>query len=122
MNTTTDRDIQWNKRTFALLRDGAIWGVPRSGLMFKKAGDHLELHDVMPYLPEMKESFDNGADVPATANELIAYQRSDYVTIQAKFNAAGIHVTDPKCLLIPKHVTPEDLQKVIDEIAGTFPA
>jgi hypothetical protein len=108
-------EMRWDRMTFAMLRDGGTWGVPRSGLIFKKAVDHLELHDIMPFMPEMKTALLNGADVPGSAEELKRYQRQDFTKIQNSFNAAGIEISDPKELLIDRHVTVEKLQGTINE-------
>ena len=88
----------------------------------------MELMLVMPWMPEIAKAVAQARDVPATAELLRNYQLQDFACIQASFNAAGIEITDPKALLVDKHVTAEGLQQAIDtaklqkDIAGTFPA
>ncbi len=119
--------ILWNTNTFSKLKDGESWAVPRSGMIFKRIGDHLELLNVMPFTGWMGLAAQGGMDVPGTAEELLEYQREDFACIQRSFIAAGIDVTDPRELLIDKHITAEQLQEQINketlqEIADTFPA
>jgi hypothetical protein len=89
----------WTKRNHELLAIGAVWGVPRSGLIFKKTADGFELINVMPYLPEMSSAFAHGKDVPASPSELRMYQIQDYVLLSVKHEEAGLRITDPQKLL-----------------------
>jgi len=67
---------------FSLLREGAKWGVPRSGLIFEKRGGKLFLVDIMPWEPGM----------PIAPNVLLSQQAADIDIITATFKAAGITV------------------------------
>ena len=73
---------EWCRRMFESLREGGIWGVPRSGLMFRKDGDKLVLCAQMPHEESM----------PLDANELRTYQDADYEAIRWHFKVAGITV------------------------------
>lgn len=75
-------DIQWSQALFKTLRDGGVWGVPRSGLVFEKRGQKLVLISMMPYVKEM----------PGTPEQLHAYQMEDYRLIREKFGQAGVIV------------------------------
>jgi len=114
MTAIKPEHIAWSKNVFASIKDGGTWGVPRSGLIFKKVGDHLEIYQVMPWIPEMSAALERGADIPASPEELKGYQMDDFMCIQRNFEAAGIEVTDPRELLIDRHVTEKDLQKSVD--------
>jgi hypothetical protein len=93
-------EVRWSRNHFDLLALNAIWGIPRSGLVFKKVSQfELALDSVMPWTDMMREAALQGRDVPATAAALIKYQRSDFESISERFVAAGIKVTDPKQLL-----------------------
>jgi hypothetical protein len=74
--------VEWSRRQFAMLRDGGVWGVPRSGLVFQRRGDELVLVNRMPHTQEM----------PVTPEQLAETQRSDIAVITAHFGAAGITV------------------------------
>jgi hypothetical protein len=75
-------DLEWSRRTFAMLNEGGVWGVPRSGLVFQKRGAELVLIDRMPWAEGM----------PLTAEELRTYQDEDFALIRDRFVAAGIQV------------------------------
>lgn len=83
-------DIQWSKNLFASMREGATWGVPRSGLIFTKRGNKLILTERMPYTRELAIAGGAGADVPETEDEMNEYQRADFNAIAAHFVAAGV--------------------------------
>ena len=87
-------DVDWCRRHFARMRDGATWVVPRSGLIFQRWRDVLWLTTRMPYGPELAEAARQGADVPADADALLQWQRQDLACISARFGAAGISVVD----------------------------
>jgi hypothetical protein len=76
--------VEWSRRHFALMGDGGMWGVPRSGLIFRRAGDFLILHAVMPYMEEMVGT--------VTPEQLHEQQVAEYETIAAYFEAAGVPV------------------------------
>lgn len=93
-------EVRWSRNHFDLLALNAIWAIPRSGLIFKKASLYeLALDRVMPFSEMMREAALAGRDVPATARELRKFQQMDFETISERFTAAGIRVTDPKGLL-----------------------
>jgi len=74
--------VEWSRRQFAMLRDGGVWGVPRSGLVFQRRGDELVLIDRMPHTEEM----------PVTSEQLAEQQHRDIAVITAHFGAAGVTV------------------------------
>jgi hypothetical protein len=93
-------EVRWSRNHFDLLALNAIWGIPRSGLVFKKISQfELALDSVLPWIDQMREAALRGQDVPATADALRKYQQLDFETISERFTAAGIKVTDPKGLL-----------------------
>lgn len=93
-------EVRWSRNHFNLLAINAIWGIPRSGLVFKKVSQsELALDSVMPFTDMMREAALWGRDVPATAGQLRRTQQLDFETISLRFTAAGIEVTDPKQLL-----------------------
>lgn len=84
---------EWCQVHFALMADGGIWGVPRSGLTFTKRGDKLVLTERMPFaVLEEADAIALGKDVPDTPEKLRAYQDADYETIREQFHLAGIEV------------------------------
>lgn len=90
-------EVRWSRNHFDLLAVNAVWGIPRSGLVFQKVSQYeLALFNVMPWNPAMR---DNGLAVPHTPKALRDFQRRDFETISMRFTAAGIRVTDPKGLL-----------------------
>jgi hypothetical protein len=98
MNTEQDH-IHWCKQNYALLKNGGSWAVPRSGLIFQRTENGYELINVMPYTDDMAIGAYLGKDVPQSAEELLAYQRSDFAVIKKYNTLAGLEVTDPKGLL-----------------------
>ena len=93
-------EVLWSRRHFDLLSLNAIWGVPRSGLIFKKVSKYeLALDNLMPWSKEMGQGFRDGYDVPPTKKALRKFQQEDFRCIAQRFNAAGIDVTDPQQLL-----------------------
>lgn len=86
-------DLAWCQQRFAQMREGGVWAVPRSGLIFERRGDALVLTGRMPWTLEMAAVFEQGADVPSSAGALRAYQDADYDLIRGRFEAAGIPMT-----------------------------
>jgi len=82
----------WSLNHFAMLREGGVWAVPRSGLLFRKEGNALILIARMPYTSEMAQAAADGHDVPASEADLRAYQDTDYACIDKNFEGAGITV------------------------------
>jgi len=78
-----DREhIEWSRRHFATMKDGGVWGVPRSGLVFQRQGAALVLIEQMPWIEDM----------PLTKAQLAEQQQGDFDVIQKYFGAAGITV------------------------------
>jgi hypothetical protein len=82
----------WCRAQFDMLALGGVWGVPRSGLVFRKESedpDVLRLAERMPFsaLPD-----DPDLDIPHSEAELVAYQDDDFDVIQREFALAGIAV------------------------------
>lgn len=75
--------ILWCKSLMMNLRDGGIWGIPRSGLTFTKHGDTLVLTELEPH----------SSHVPWSAAELRKYQEAEYKDMKEHFEAAGFEVT-----------------------------
>jgi len=93
-------EVRWSRNHFDLLNLNAVWGVPRSGLIFQKVSStELALINVLPWTDMMREGALQGVDVPSSAKALRKYQQLDFETISERFTAAGIKVTDPRGLL-----------------------
>lgn len=93
-------EVQWSRNYFNILSLNAIWGVPRSGLIFKKASRYeLALHDLMPWSEEMGQGYRDWSDDPISAHRIRLYRQADFETIAQRFTAAGVNVTDPRGLL-----------------------
>jgi len=75
--------VAWCRQHFALLAEGGVWAVPRSGLVFRREGDKLVLCEQMPHAEGMQLSVE----------ELLAYQEEDFNLIRQHFRRAGIEVT-----------------------------
>ena len=73
---------EWSQRHFAMLAEGGMWAVPRSGLVFTRRGDSLVLTSTMPHIIEM----------PMDEAALRKYQEEDFQAIKSHFEAAGIPV------------------------------
>ena len=93
----------WCKILMENLTTGEVWGVRRSGLIFtKKSETELELMANAPFADEIAAAKAEGKDVPATAKELLDYQRCDFSAIVEQFAKAGVSVSDPNNLLEDK--------------------
>lgn len=92
------RDIAFTFRVVASTREGEVWGIPRSGLIMRRNATGFELEGVMPFA-EIEGAAELGRDVPATADELLSYQRADFAYIRARFITCGFTFTDPEGLL-----------------------
>lgn len=86
----TIADRVWCRNHFAAMADGGRWGVPRSGLIFKREGATLVLVERMPWTDELAEAAGAGRDVPVDADALRAYQDADAALILRTFREAGI--------------------------------
>ena len=73
----------WCRQMWRSLRDGGVWAIPRSGLIFRKQGDQLVLINRMPHMVEM----------PITAAQLIEQQESDFEVTKDRFGRVGVTVT-----------------------------
>lgn len=76
--------VEWSRRQFALIADGGVWAVPRSGMLFQRRGQQLVLTVAMPWMPEMEGAI--------TVAELREQQDSEFEGIRKAFGAAGIEV------------------------------
>ena len=74
--------VAWSRKLFDALRDGGVWTVPRSGLVFTRRGDEFVLTQAMPWTEGM----------PLGRDELRHYQDADYRLIQRHFEAAGVPI------------------------------
>jgi hypothetical protein len=74
----------WASSMWAMLNEGGIWAVPRSGLVFRKQGTLFILHDRMPWIPEM----------PWPEREWAEIQRDDIEGIAAMFASIGVTVQE----------------------------
>lgn len=69
---------------WAMLAEGGVWGVPRSGLMYRKQDGQLVLYARMPHDPSL----------PLTPEELCEQQDADHAGISEMFRAIGIEVVE----------------------------
>lgn len=76
--------VEWSRRHFALMAEGGVWGIPRSGLCFRKEAGRLVLFAAMPWEESMAEVI--------SAEELAEQQASEYEAVSKAFSAAGIEV------------------------------
>jgi len=75
-------DIAWSTQMFNQLAEGAMWGVPRSGMIFQRRGNALVLIGKMPHEEGM----------PISSDELTVQQAAEYESIRQHFEAAGFDV------------------------------
>jgi hypothetical protein len=75
---------QWCQQLWDVIKDGGVWAIPRSGLIFVKREKEkqLVLTDAMPHQ----------ADMPVTAAELKAQQDSDFDLTVQHFGKIGVAV------------------------------
>jgi len=76
--------VEWSRRQFAMMKDGGIWGIPRSGIIFQRQGEELVLTSRMPHIEELS----------ITPEQLAEQQQADLNVVKAHFEAAGITVRD----------------------------
>lgn len=85
MNDPQNPEFQaWCRMVFSSLREGGVWGVPRSGLIFSKQDGKLVLTAEMPWMPLMEGT--------VTREVLWQQQAEDFEIVRAHFAAAGIVV------------------------------
>jgi hypothetical protein len=82
----TQAHVEWSRQLFDTMRDGGVWGVPRSGLLYVKRGNRLVLTARMPYDPAM----------PIAEKQFDEQQHADIELIKQHFGAAGIVVETPQ--------------------------
>lgn len=89
---TWEEEVAWCRQQWALLRDGGMWGVPRSGLIFCKDARAKELVLVgrMPHDPRMTQ-FDGS---PLTAEQLREQQDGEVEEIGKRFAEFGVTITE----------------------------
>jgi hypothetical protein len=76
--------VEWCRRLFASLKEGGVWGLPASGLIFMKRGKDLVLTARMPHTAKM----------PLTAEELQQQQDDLLELTRQHFGAAGVTVRE----------------------------
>lgn len=76
--------IEWSRNIFQTLREGGIWAVPRSGLVFQKREGKFFLVQRMPW----DESY------PIPREEMRNFQTHDLRLISRYMRAAGVLVED----------------------------
>jgi hypothetical protein len=85
--TLNAEHVEWCRLLFRGLKIGGVWGVPRSGLIFTRAGeDELTLTERMPYMDGMEELL--------TPAQLVEQQQEEYEACAAHMRAAGVTVND----------------------------
>jgi hypothetical protein len=73
-----DKHTAWCLDLFKSMKDGGIWGIPRSGLVFQRRGDDkLVLISAMPVVDP----------------RLVEQQESDFEQTRIEFGLAGIEVS-----------------------------
>lgn len=76
--------LAWCRMHFDMLKEGGVWGIPRSGLMFRKEAGKLVLFAEMPWMPEMEGTI--------TPEELREQQDEEFEANRRHFGAVGIDV------------------------------
>lgn len=79
-------EVDWCRGLWESLRDGGVWGIPRSGLIFQKRAGAREFAVVarMPHEEGM----------PLSAAELAVQQQAEVDGTRARFAVLGITVPD----------------------------
>lgn len=83
--------VEWCRKMFAALKDGGVWGIPRTGLIFRKRGNALVL----------QHSIGQSAEG--------IRQASEYATTKKYFGAAGVVVSE-------EYVPPDEYQRMSDRL------
>lgn len=76
--------IAWMKRLFQSLNDGGMWGIPRSGLAFRRDGEAMVLASFTP------------TDSP----HIMAAQQEEFRQVQQHLAASNIEVRDETGLML----------------------
>ncbi len=76
--------VEWCRSMWGLMADGGAWGLPNSGLIFRKdaAARELVLIQAMPHMPGM----------PLSPDELLARQISLYIDTVEHFALIDVRV------------------------------
>ena len=85
----SEASVAWSRNHFRILNEGGVWGIPRSGLMFRKQDGKLVCFLRMPHQPEMLEH-----DPPITPEQVKEQQDRDFDDVKTSFGLAGITVED----------------------------
>ena len=80
---TTQQNIQWCQNLWQSIKLGGVWGIPRSGLMFRKTEKGFDLVDIAR---PVNKGFS-------------AFQRQDYECQVQHFALANLKITDSQHLL-----------------------
>ena len=88
----TQSELEWCARQWAMIRDGGVWGIPRSGLILVKreASRTFAVTARMPLMPGMV-TFEGE---PLTAEQLREQQDAEIAGLRARFERVGIQVVD----------------------------
>lgn len=89
---TWEEEVAWCRQQWALIRDKGVWAVPRSGLIFQKDAQSMELVLIarMPHDPAMTQ-FDGS---PLTAEQLREQQDGEVIAIGQRFAEFGVTITE----------------------------
>jgi hypothetical protein len=79
--------VQWCRKLFDAMKEGAIWGVPRSAIIFRKCNGSL----ILQHSPELS------IEGPQ--------QEEEFTLTKAHFEAAGISVSE-------EFVTPDEFKRM----------
>jgi hypothetical protein len=82
----TTMTTPWATNLWAMLNDGAVWGVPRSGMVYRKEEEAKRL--------VLIERLHYDEAMPWTRESHIEQQADEHTGITKVFAAIGIEVTD----------------------------
>lgn len=79
-------DVEWLRRQWAMLNDGGVWAIPRSGIVLQKDEASMEwrVSALMPWMPEMAGTI--------TAEELREQQHAEIEGIRTRVEVLGITI------------------------------
>ena len=106
---TNDEEVAWCKGLWDSLNDGAVWLVPRSGLIFEKDKKRQRLI--------LKQRLPHHGDMPFTAKELTEQQDEEVDSARERFSQFGVDVIDRTV------ASPEDEEMTdafLDSVAGKW--
>jgi len=83
----TTEAVQWCEMLWNSMKDGGTWGIPRTGLMFRKDSERraLVLYMRMPHDPLVME---------VTAEEVREHQDAELAATRDHFAQLGVEVLD----------------------------